>query len=195
MKVVLNLAIPPSARERYALYWAIPATLLGVTGLAFLLLFTVRSFREYRAVQKSVAEQQGRENTLRAQEMALRKQLEEPEYRRLLDDVQFVNALIEKKRVSLTGLAADITDLMPDEVRLTGLALAPEGQELAVRFVITGKSEEAIERFLSDLEDSPHFKDVAIVNQGFEQTGAASELENIACTAHYLPGESEASGE
>ena len=195
MKVVLNLAIPPSARERYALYWAIPATLLGVTGLAFLLLFTVRSFREYKAVQKSVAEQQGRENTLRAQEMALRKQLEEPEYRRLLDDVQFVNALIEKKRVSLPGLAADITDLMPDEVRLTGLALAPEGQELAVRFVITGKSEEAIERFLSDLEDSPHFKDVAIVNQGFEQTGAASELENIACTAHYLPGESEASGE
>jgi Tfp pilus assembly protein PilN len=195
MKVVLNLAIPPSARERYALYWAIPATLLGVTGLAFLLLFTVRSFRAYRAVQKSVAEQQGRENTLRAQEMALRKQLEEPEYRRLLDDVQFVNALIEKKRVSLPGLAADITDLMPDEVRLTGLALAPEGQELAVRFVITGKSEEAIERFLSDLEDSPHFKDVAIVNQGFEQTGAASELENIACTAHYLPGESEAAGE
>ena len=195
MKVVLNLAIPPSARERYALYWAIPATLLGVTGLAFLLLFTVRSFREYKAVQKSVAEQQGRENTLRAQEMALRKQLEEPEYRRLLDDVQFVNALIEKKRVSLPGLAADITDLMPDEVRLTGLALAPEGQELAVRFVITGKSEEAIESFLSDLEDSPHFKDVRIINQGFEQTAAASELENIACAAHYLPGESEASGE
>ncbi len=195
MKVVLNLAIPPSARERYALYWAIPATLLGVAGLAFLLLFTVRSYREYKAVQKSVAEQQGRENTLRAQEMALRKQLEEPQSRRLLDDAQFVNELIEKKRVSLSSLATDITDLMPDEVRLTGLALVPEGQELAVRFVITGKSEEAVERFLSDLEDSPHFKDVAIVNQGFEQTGAASELENIACTAHYLPGESEATGE
>jgi Tfp pilus assembly protein PilN len=193
--VVLNLAIPPSAQERYALYWAIPATLLGVIGLAFLLLFTVRSFREYRAVQKSVAEQQARENTLRAQEMALRKQLEEPQSRRLLDDLQFVNDLIEKKRVSLTLLAADVTDLIPDEVRLTGLALAPQGQELAVRFVITGKNEEAIERFLSDLEDSPHFKDVAIVNQGFEQTGAASEVENIACTAHYLPGESEASGE
>jgi Tfp pilus assembly protein PilN len=195
MKVALNLAIPPSARERYALYWAIPATLLGVAGLAFLLFFTVRSLREYRAVQKSVAEHQRRENTLRAQEMALRKQLEEPESRRLLDDAQFVNALIEQKRFSLTGLAADITDLIPDEVRLTGLALAPGGQELAVRFVIAGKSEEAIERFLSNLEDSPHFKDVAIINQGFEQTAAASELENIACTAHYLAGESKASGE
>jgi hypothetical protein len=44
-------------------------------------------------VQKSVAELQGRENTLRAQEMTLRKQLDEPESRRLLDDAQFVNAL------------------------------------------------------------------------------------------------------
>jgi Tfp pilus assembly protein PilN len=195
MRVVLNLAIPPSARERYALFWAIPATLLGITGLALLSLFTVRSFREYRAVQRSVGVCQERENALQAQEVALRRQLEEPESRRLLDDVKFVNALIEKKRISLTGLAADITELVPDEVRLTGLALAPEGQELAVRFVITGKSTEAIERFLSNLEDSPHFKDVAIINEGFEQAGTTSELENIACTAHYLVGGSESSGD
>jgi len=195
MKIVLNLAIPPSAQERYALFWAIPATLLGATGLVFLLLFSVRSFREYKAVQKSVAEHQARENTLRAQEMALRKQLEDPESRWLLNEVQFVNDLIEKKRFSVAAMAADITDLIPDEVRLTGLALAPEGQELTVRFVITGKSEEAIESFLSDLEDSPHFKDVAIIKQGFEEKGASTELENIACTAHYLPGEIEAMGE
>jgi Tfp pilus assembly protein PilN len=195
MRVVLNLAIPPSARERYALYWAIPATLLGVSGLVFLLLFTVRSFREYRTVQTSVAGYQERENALRAQEMAVRRQLEEPESRRLLDDVQFVNALIEKKRITLTDLATDVTDLIPDEVRLTALALAPEGQELAVRFVITGKSTEAIEHFLSNLEDSPRFKDVAIINEGFEEAGTTSELENIACTAHYLAGGSELSGE
>jgi Tfp pilus assembly protein PilN len=127
--------------------------------------------------------------------MALRRRLEEPESRRLLDDVRFVNELIEEKRFSVTGFVADITGLIPDEVRLTGLALAPQGQELAVRFVITGKSEEAIERFLSELEDSPHFKDVAIINEGFEQTGATSELENIPCTAHYLAGGSERSGE
>jgi Tfp pilus assembly protein PilN len=195
MRVVLNLAIPASARERYALFWAIPATLLGVTGLVFLLLFTVRSIREYRSVQKAVAAYQERENALRAQEMALRRELEDPESRRLLEDAQFVNALIEEKRISLTDLAADITDLIPGEVRLTALALAPEGQELAVRFVITGKSEAAIESFLSNLEDSPHFKDVAITNQGFEEAGTASELENIACTAHYLAGGSESSGE
>ncbi len=195
MRVALNLAIPASARERYALFWAIPATLLGVAGLAFLLLASVRSYREYRAVQKSIARYQDRENALRAQEMALRRQLEEPQSRRFLDNVQIVNALIEKKRISLTDLAAEVTDLIPDEVRLTALALAPEGQELAVRFVITGKNEEALEQFLSHLEDSPHFKDVAIINEGFEEAGASSELENIACTAHYLVGGSEAAGE
>jgi Tfp pilus assembly protein PilN len=195
MRIVLNLAIPPSARERYALYWAIPATLLGVSGLVLLLLFTVRSYREYKAVQTSVAAYQERENALRAQEMALRRELEEPQSRRFLDDVQFVNALIENRRITLTDLAADITELIPDEVRLTALALAPDGQQLGVRFVITGKSTEAIERFLSNLEDSPHFKDVAIINEGFEEAGTTSELENIACTAHYLAGGSELSGE
>ena len=197
MRVVLNLAIPARARERYALCWAIPATLLGVVGLVYLLLFTVRSWREYRAVEASVARYQERENTLRAQEMALRRQLDEPQSRRLLGDVRFVNSLIEEKRISLTGLAADLADLIPDEVRLSALAMTPEGQgqQLAVRFVIAGKSEEALEHFLSNLEDSPHFKDVAIINQGFEEAGAPSELENIACTAHYLVGGSEPSGE
>jgi hypothetical protein len=195
MKILLNLAIPPSARERYALYWATPASLLGLIGLAFLLVFTLRSFRQYRAVEKALAAHQEQANALGAQEMALRKRLEEPGARQLLNDAQIINRLIDKKRVSLTGLAADIADLMPGEVRLTGLTLAPEGQELAVRFVIAGKGEEAIERFLSNLEDSPHFKDVAIINQGFEQTGTSSDLENIACAAHYLIGNREPVGE
>jgi Tfp pilus assembly protein PilN len=155
----------------------------------------IPSIREYRAVQKSVAGCQERENALRAQEMALRRKLEEPESRRRLDDVRLVNALIEKKRITLTGLLADVTDLIPGEVRLTGLAMTSEGQELAVRFVIASKSTEAIERFLNNLEDSPHFKDVAIINEGFDQAGATSELENIACAAHYLVGGSESSGD
>ena len=195
MRVTLNLAIPPSARERYALLWAIPATLLGIAGLVLIILFSDRSYREYRVVHASVVRYQDRDNALRAQEMALRRVLEEPASRRLLNDVQFINALIEAKQVSLTSLAADITELIPDDVRLSALAMQPDGHELAVRFVITGKNAEAIERFLSDLEDSPHFKDVAIINEGLEETGANTELENIACTAHYVAGEGESSGE
>jgi Tfp pilus assembly protein PilN len=195
MRVTLNLAIRPSLEQRYALYWAIPAVLVGLTALLFLSGSTLKSFREYRAVRVSVAAYQERENTLRTKEMALRRQLEGPQSRRLLDDVQFVNQLIEQNRVSLTGLAADLTDLIPDEVRLTALALASDGQQRTVRFVISGKNEEAIEAFLSNLEDSPHFKEVAIINEGFQEAGAASPLENIACTARYLVGERKETGE
>jgi len=195
MRVTLNLAIPPSARERYALLWAIPATLLGIIGLVLIILFSVRSYRQYKVVHASVVRYQDRDNAVRAQEMALRRVLEEPATRRLLNDVQFVNGLIEAKQLSFTSLAADITELIPDDVRLSALAMAPDGRELGVRFVITSKNAEAIERFLSSLEDSPHFKDVAISNGGLEETGANTELENIACTAHYVVGESESSGE
>jgi Tfp pilus assembly protein PilN len=195
MRVVLNLAIPPSAHERYALLWAIPATLLGVTGLTLILMFSLRSYREYKVVKKSVNELQDRDNAVRAQEMALRRQLDDQESRRLLDDVKFVNGLIEQKQVSLTGLAADITELIPDDVRLSALHMEPDGQELAIRFVVTGKDAKAIERFLNNLENSPHFKDVAIINEGFEEAGTSSELENVPCTAHYIVGERESSGE
>jgi len=66
MRVVLNLAIRPSARERYALVWAVPATLLGITGLVFIILFTLRSYRQYSVVEKSVAGYTDRDNAVRA---------------------------------------------------------------------------------------------------------------------------------
>lgn len=193
MKVLLNLAIPPSLRDRYALYWTLPATVVGFAVLVFLLVASGRSLREYRMVQQSLAEQQGRENGLRAEEAALRRQLEAPDSRQVLNDTRFVNTLIGKRQFSMADMMADISKLLPGEVRLTALALAPDGQDLLVRFVIAGKNEEAIERFLGSLEDSPRFKDVTIVNQGFEQEGSAPELANIACTAHYLPGSADSS--
>ena len=195
MKVTLNLAIPPSARERYALLWAIPATVLGIAALVLIILLSLRSYRQYQVVHVSVVRYQDRDNALRAQEMALRRGLEGPANRRVLNDVQLVNALIEAKQVSLISLVRDITELIPDDVRLSALEMAPDGHELGLRFAVTSKNSEAIERFLSNLEDSPHFKDVAIMNGGLEETGTNTELENIACTAHYVVGESDSSGE
>lgn len=186
MKLALNLAIAPSTRERYAAYWAIPATLLGIVGLVFLVVFTLRSFRAYKSVEKSVAECQQQVNTVEGREMALRRRLEEPQAQQLVKNAQFINGLINDRRFGMSDLAADLARLMPAEVCLTGLSAVPEGQSVAVKFIVTGKSDKAIEVFLSNLEDSPRFKDVAIINQGFEQQGEASELENIACTTRYL---------
>jgi hypothetical protein len=187
MKLELNLAIAPRLRERFALGWAVPATVAGLAGLAFLSISTLRQIREYRDVHRSIANHEVQEKRLRDEESALRKGLEQSQSKEVLRNAQYVNALIEGKQVSVTDLAAQILKLMPGQVRLTSLALIPQGGDLAVRLGIIGKSEEEVETFLGRLEDSPYFKDGAIINQGFEESGNEAGLVNIAWTARYMP--------
>ena len=186
MRVSLNLALAPSRRERYALAWALPATVLGLAVLALLGFTTWRQFRDYRHVHALLAAQEAREESMRSQEMSLRKELEQPKYRVTLNEVKFLNLLIQRKQVSLTRLAAEITGMLPDEVRLNGLSLMNKQDELLVRIVLNAKDVKGIETFLGNLEDSPHFRDVELVNQGFAESGPAGSPLNVACTARYM---------
>jgi Tfp pilus assembly protein PilN len=188
MRINLNLAVAESVRDRYSLAWALPATLAGLLGLVLLAVSGVREFREYRAVRRQVAEVQQREGQLRAQGADIRRELEKPEFRELLRQARFINTLIDQKQLSPAALAARLADLLPDDARLTGLAVSWQGEDLVVRMGVSGKDEEAIEAFLGDLEDAPDFKDVTIINQGFEEVGAQPGQVSIACTARYLPG-------
>jgi hypothetical protein len=185
MKVALNLAIAPSPRERYALSWAVPASLLGLAGLLIIAVSTGRQLLEYRAVHRQFAELLEREGRLRVQEAALQKKLDQPQARKVFREAMFVNALIQRKQVSLTGLAMEVTKLLPGDARLAGMAFAPHEGDLRVRFTITGRNEEAVETFLGNLEDSPNFKDVALTNEGFQQEGPTAGPVTISCSARY----------
>jgi hypothetical protein len=187
MKVTLNLSTTPGLRERWALAWAIPATLVGLAGLLFVLTSTARAFRDYRTVHKSLRERLEQENRLSSREAALRKELEQPQVREVLHQVQVVNALIEKKQISLIDLVGKVTELLPGQARLTGLALVPQGDNLLVRFAVGGRDEEEVETFLSKLEDSPDFKDVAVISQG-EGERAGSDPVTVSCSARYVAG-------
>jgi hypothetical protein len=60
-----------------------------------------------------------------------------------------------------------------------------------VRLAVTGKDESSVEDFLSKLEDSPSFRDVAIVNEGFETTAPGEPIQ-VVFTARYvapIPGQ------
>jgi hypothetical protein len=191
MKVELNLAHAESRRERYGLAWAAPAVALGLAGLLYLGHSTSREFGRYCDVHAKLADYQEQEARLREREAAVRKELEQPQFREVFREVQFVNGLIERKQVSLTELATRVTKLLPQDARLAGLALVPEADQLTVRFVIVGKSEEAVENFVSKLEDSPDFKDPVIANQGFEEQGSGGGPVTVSCSARYTPGGSE----
>jgi hypothetical protein len=187
MKVELNLARAESSRQRYGLAWAVPAVALGLAGLLYLGHSTARELSRYRDVHARLGDYQEQETRLREREAALRKELGQPQSREIFREVQFVNGLIERKRVSLTELATRVTELLPHDARLTGLKLVPQADELTVRFDITAKSEEAVENFVSNLEDSPDFKDPVIANQGFEEEGTAGGPVTVSCSAHYTP--------
>ena len=191
MKITLNLSPPSSARDRYALAWAIPATLIVLAVLALLGRASLREYHDYLGMEHQLAEVQYHSDELRNQEAALRRKLEDPVYRQLLIRAKFVNNLIDQRELSLTQVSARLAGLLPEDAHLTGLALtSPKrpGDDYAVRMGITAKGEDAIETFINDLEDSPDFKDVSIINQGFQEEASQGPQVNLVCTARYLPG-------
>jgi len=194
MKITLNLSPAASARDRFALAWAVPATVVGLAALVVLGRSSLNEYREYLGIQHQFTEVQMHAEELRNQEVAIRKKLEDPAYRKLLLQAQFVNKLIDQRELSLTELSARLAGLLPEDAHLTGLALTSPrkpGDDYVVRMGITAKSEDAIDTFLNDLEDAPDFKDVSITNQGFQEESSQGQQVNLICTARYLPGAEE----
>ena len=191
MKITLNLSAAEGARDHYALAWAIPATVLGLLALVLLGRALIHEYRDYREIQNQLTEVQMRAEELHNQEASIRRKLEHPAYRKLYSQAQFVNGLIQQRKLSLTELSARLAGLLPEDAHLTGLSLtSPKkpGGDYMVRMGITAKGEDAIETFVNDLEDAPDFKDVSIINQGFQEESSQGQQVNIVCTAQYLPG-------
>lgn len=191
MKITLNLSPSASVRDRVALAWAIPATLAGLLALVVLGRASVHEYRDYRGIQQQLAALQSRAVGLRNQEAAIRKQLEDPAYRELLRRAKFVNTLIDQRELSLSELSARVAGLLPEDAQLTALALSSPkrpGEDYMVRMGINARGEDAIQTFINDLEDAPDFKDVSILNQGFQEEAALGPQVSIVCTARYLPG-------
>ncbi len=189
MKVTLNLAISPGPRERYALAWAAPVTLLALGGFVLLCVSATRNLIAYRSTQRDRLNIQKQEAALSKNEIELRKDLDQQRLRGVVREAQFVNTLIDRKQVSLSVLMGEVTQLLPGSVRLTSMVLSEQGGDRVVRFVVTGTSEEALENFLINLEGSPDFRDVTTLNQGIEGESAAGGQVSLTCTVRYLGGE------
>jgi hypothetical protein len=187
VKISLNLAFVPSRRERYGIAWTVPVVLFGLAGLVFFSVMAVRNIREYQDVRKENLRLEERDQTLVRREAELRKALNQPDFQAVSREAHFLNSLISAKRLSAADLTWKVGKLMPASARLSTLSLTV-GKEPVVRFSVAARNEEAIESFLSALEDSPDFEDVAIVNQGFETSGPEEGPLTIVCTARYVGG-------
>lgn len=186
MNVTLNLAVVRSPRERYALTWAVPVMLLALAGLVLLSDSAVRSVQAYRRFRAERLELERQGAALDQTEREMRKDLEQPRLRALFRETQFVNDLIVRKRTSVSTVAERVAKLLPASAHLSSMELLQTGGDRTLRFIVAAASEETLENFLIGLEDSSDFKDVAIVNQGIEETGAAAGQVIVTCTARYV---------
>jgi hypothetical protein len=192
MKITLNLAPAESLRDRVALVWAVPVTIVCLAFLIFLVKVTTAEIRHYHTVEIQLEDVQTKTADLHNQEVEMRTRLDNPASHDLLQRANFVNALIDQKKLSLTDVTARVAGLLPEDAHLTGLALASPKKEGAIeydlRMAITARNEDAVETFVNDLEDAPDFKDVSILNQGFQEDSSQGDEVNIICQARYLPG-------
>lgn len=186
MKISLNLAHVPSRRERYALACAVPVAVLGAAGLVFLTMLAVRNVREYQRVREDTTRLEAKSRALVQQEEALRKDLDQPQSRAIFREAQFVNSLLEAKKLSAAELTWKVSKLMPSTVRLSSFSLKLVKDQPEVAFEIEAHDAKAVEAFLTALEDSPDFQDVAMSNQGFQEEGTEGEPVTVRCTARYV---------
>lgn len=188
MKVALNLSTRPSLRQRYALLWTVPFTLGALVWFIYSVFLAAHNISEYHQRHRSLVNYQTRENALRAQEMAMRRNLDRPQFRELLREAGFVNALIDQKQFSLTELTAKVTKILPPQARLTTFSFSQAAGEPVVRLSVESSGQEALQTFVNNLEESPDFKEVTITQQGLEQKGGPAGPVTITCSARYEGG-------
>lgn len=191
MKVNVNLARAQGFRQRHLVAWSVPVLGVALLLMIRMLLGAEANWKEYRTVSGAADKEAARQEDLLAREAALRRKLDEPDNRALLREVQFINYLIDERRLSFGELTDKVTALLPPQARLSGLSMPDSTGDPLVHFMVEGASEEPVESFLANLENSPEFRDLVITNQGFEEKdsgGAGGAPVSITCSARYVGG-------
>ncbi len=192
MKVNVNLARAQGFRQRHLIAWSLPTLAVAVLLMLRMLVGAETDWSQYRAVRASADKEGARQMDLLTREAALHRKLDEPDNRALLNEVRFINNLIEERRLSFGELADKVAALLPPQARLAGLSMPDATGDPLVHFAVEGAGEEPVETFLANLENSPDFRDLVITNQGFEEQnsggGGGGAPVSITCNAQYIGG-------
>ncbi len=117
----------------------------------------------------------------------LRQQLNRPEAVAQMQEIRFLNQVVERKSFSWSSLLSVIEDVIPRGVYLT--ALEPQIDDrgrIRIAMEARGRSVAEISTFIAGLEQTPVFKDVAVsVEERDFEDGLAEIL--VLMDAEYLP--------
>lgn len=173
----VNLATSPFPRYRLA-YLALLACGLGIVALA---LYQVFEYREYTrlAMQGREAERAAQVEFQSATERltALQSKSSPQRNAQKIEDIRFLNQLIDRRDFSWSRMLADIEQLIPDAVHL--ISLRPEfgGKSVVLRMTVRGRTVYDISRFIESMEKSPRFEKLAVSVESKGSEGPKPEVE------------------
>ncbi|MGH9435160.1 MAG: hypothetical protein ACRD06_04070 [Terriglobia bacterium] len=186
MKIRINLARPESRAERTVYVWAPILIVLAAVLLVRIAYSAGREFTEYRRVHHSTMLYTAEIQEMQTKEIRLAAVLRRPQTVKLYGQINFLNELMEQKRVSLSGLTLKVARLLPDQARITGLALVETGKGPLIRITVEGTGRDVAGEFLNHLEDSPDFDGITVTDQSFGQSGPEKGLVTLTCDARYV---------
>src|SRR5262249_10537703 len=133
---------------------------------------------------------QARRMELTDQTLNLQAQLRQPGAQGTLRQMEFVNTLIGRKKLSLAELTTKIAALLPPDVRLANLVMLRSGNQSELRFQLAGRNEAALEAFMKNLQDSPDFADPTFTSESKTESsgpqGSGPEETTLACQTRYI---------
>lgn len=186
MKIDLNLAQPENRVERLLFLWAPALIILTLILLIRVLMTAQHEFAAYRRVHQSILRYQAETEEMRSQAVRAKALLGQPTTLKLYQQINFLNALIKQKKVSLSALTLKVTRLLPDQTRLAGLSLAEAEGGPIVELSVEGNGNEAVYAFLNRLESSPDFDGVTVTDQSFGSQVQDKGIVTLTCSARYV---------
>ena len=183
----LNLATRPLPNYRRT-------NLLLIAILALILVFSLWQVLGFLDYTERVAELRGTELEVRVDWQylggrvdELQERLNPPAVLAQMEEIQFLNQVVERKSFSWSKLLSVIEDVIPRGVYLT--ALEPRIDDLGqirIELEARGRSVADISTFIAGLEQTPVFKDVAVSVEERQFEQGVEEI-SILMNAEYLP--------
>ena len=171
------------------------ATNMMLTGVLVLILgfsaWQVTGFQDYTA---QVSELNRREQDLRVESEYLGGRIEElderlgrPDVQLQIQEIQFLDQVIERKNFSWMQLLEQIEIVIPRDVHLTSLVPQVRQQDAVyVAMEARGRNIDSLSEFIARMEESAAFRNVAVSLEERDMVEGVAEV-RLVMGAEYLP--------
>jgi Tfp pilus assembly protein PilN len=117
----------------------------------------------------------------------LESRLDRPEATAKLNEISFLNHLIQRKNLSYTKLFGIFEEMVPENVHLTNLTpdVAPDGT-ITLNLDVRARSIADVTMLLKRVEDSPLFENVRVAAEEKRDTNVSTDVD-LTLSAIYFP--------